>query len=161
MLCNGFAGQNLGQQNLGQKPQLSQSPPAIFLYSGPLKFSVLSFVDITGSKGESHFTREGLRMGGEVCGGPRAGAACRGRAWACLAFLWIPSSAWPEQAVPLWDNAEHEFPCCLDYFWNANLHGLIHVLVLGEKLRPATQPWALFSCFAPVGFTLPTLTRFL
>lgn len=63
------------------KPQLSQSPSAIFVYSVPLKFSDLSFVDITGSKGKSLSTREGLGMGGE---------ACRGRVWACLALLWIP-----------------------------------------------------------------------
>lgn len=117
------------------KPQLSQSPSAISVYSVPLKFSDLSFVDITGSKGKSLFTREGLGMGGE---------ACRGRGWACLALLWIPLCL-ARAGCSIMRLCGDEFPCCLNYFWNANLQGLVHMLIPGEKTKP---------CHTVLGFVL-------
>lgn len=129
MLYNCFTERTKSRTADTIKPQLSQSPPVVFIYSVTLKFSDLSFMDIAWSKGKSRFTQRGS-------GDSRR--ACRGQVQACLALLWICPSAWleqhsEEQVVSLSDNVEHDFPCCLNYFWNANLQGLIQVLVFRKK----------------------------
>lgn len=79
MLCKWLRRRTESRTADTMKPQRSPSPPAVFVYSVPLKYSGLSFMDIAWSKGKSHFTSEILGMRGEC-----AGATCRGQRWACL-----------------------------------------------------------------------------
>lgn len=122
MLWDCFAERTKSRTAATIKPQLSHSPPGVYLYSVLLKISDLSFVDIAWSKGKSLVWPEKGWEWQERCAEDRRG----------LVYLYggsVPPSE--EQAVPPRDNGEHNAPP--SHFWNSNLQGRIHVFAFRRK----------------------------
>lgn len=161
MLCNWSTERTKARTAVTIKPQLKFSC-CLYLLNSSFKISwfITVICEYCLIKRKICFSRDGAgnRQGKHV--------ACGGWAYSWVALLFNHSSAWPEKnfeepAVPLGDNVEHDFPCCLNYFWNANVQRPIHVLVFRKTWALPNSHGALFSWFSSVSFTLQRINRFL